>query len=204
MTDLELELDKTVKDWVSKTFNFIPLEVVETYCRGLDDDLLNYIVYPSVKQKAYDWLIDSDYYSIMDSLKDDFKEELDPEYFLSVESFSFQKAFTDKYGAVTFIDFMDCIAENYEDEIQEMIDEEENYPLWGTIFEFRDDYWQNEIERLISHHNLGVIDGLEPFNTMVFMTSGGHSFYSAYWIPLYLNTYPAEMEKYKDVDYSHL
>jgi hypothetical protein len=39
---------------------------------------------------------------------------------------------------------------------------------------------------------------------MVFMTSGGHSFYSSYWIPLYLEIYPDEKEKYKEVDFSDL
>lgn len=73
----------------------------------------------------------------------------------------------------------------------------------NTLFEFRDRAWDSEAETCI-RHGLGVIEGLEPFNNILFMTSAGHSFYSAYWIPLYLNTYKDEREKYINVDYSHL
>jgi hypothetical protein len=51
---------------------------------------------------------------------------------------------------------------------------------------------------------LGVIEGLDSFNNILFMTSAGHSFYSAYWIPLYLKIYESDSEKFKDLDYSSL
>jgi hypothetical protein len=51
---------------------------------------------------------------------------------------------------------------------------------------------------------LGVIEGLDDFNNLLFMTSAGHSFYSAYWIPLYFKLYPSEAEKYAGVNYSDL
>jgi hypothetical protein len=36
------------------------------------------------------------------------------------------------------------------------------------------------------------------------MTSAGHSFYSAYWIPLYFKFFPNEEEKFAGIDYSDL
>lgn len=51
---------------------------------------------------------------------------------------------------------------------------------------------------------LGVIQGLDDFNNILFMTSAGHSFYSAYWIPLYLKLFPTEAEKYAGINYQDL
>jgi hypothetical protein len=49
---------------------------------------------------------------------------------------------------------------------------------------------------------MGVISGLEDFNDIIFMKSAGHSFYGSYWIPLYLEFYPDEKQKYKGVKFS--
>jgi hypothetical protein len=77
--------------------------------------------------------------------------------------------------------------------------------MWNTLFEFRDGYFNSEenIEKCMSV-GLGVIEGLDSFNNILFMTSAGHSFYSAYWIPLYLKIYESDSEKFKDLDYSSL
>jgi hypothetical protein len=77
--------------------------------------------------------------------------------------------------------------------------------MWNTLFEFRDSFYNSEedTEKCIKL-GLGVIEGLEPFNNIIFMTSAGHSFYSAYWIPLYFEFYPDEKEKYKNINYSDL
>jgi hypothetical protein len=77
--------------------------------------------------------------------------------------------------------------------------------MWNTLFEFRDGYFNSEenIEKCMSV-GLGVIEGLDSFNNILFMTSAGHSFYSAYWIPLYLKIHESDSEKFKDLDYSSL
>ena len=51
---------------------------------------------------------------------------------------------------------------------------------------------------------MGVVEGLDPFNPMLFMMSGGHSFYASYWIPMYLARFADERAKYAGVDYSML
>jgi len=77
--------------------------------------------------------------------------------------------------------------------------------MWNTCFEFRDSFYNSEedIEKCMSV-GLGVIEGLDDFNNIIFMKSAGHSFYSAYWIPLYFKLFPHEAEKYAGINYSDL
>lgn len=65
-------------------------------------------------------------------------------------------------------------------------DEQENYPMWGTCFEFKESVSEDIIQAAINA-GFGIIEGLEPFNTILFVSGAGYSFYSAHWIPLYLN-----------------
>jgi hypothetical protein len=81
--------------------------------------------------------------------------------------------------------------------------EQDNYPMWNTLFEFRNEPADFELAAAIEA-GCGVIDAFGPFNITIFMTSAGHSFYSAYWIPMYLAMpYNEDVrKKYKNVDYS--
>ena len=108
-------------------------------------------------------------------------------------------------GIEIFEEFKEWCIEEYSDDIYDYIYEQENYPMWNTCFEFRDSYYNQEenIEKCISF-GLGVIEGLDDFNTILFMTSAGHSFYSAYWIPLYFKLFPQEAEKYAGIKYQDL
>lgn len=91
-----------------------------------------------------------------------------------------------------------------DEEYYERVEYDENYPMWSTCFEIRSNWaHENWIEKA-QEIGLGVIEGLDDFNPCFFMTSCGHSFYSAYWIPLYLALYPAEAETYKGVDFQHV
>ena len=65
-------------------------------------------------------------------------------------------------------------------------------------------YEKSKADSPITSEVLGVIEGLDDFNNLLFMTSAGHSFYSAYWIPLYFNLFPLEAEKYAGINYSDL
>ena len=78
------------------------------------------------------------------------------------------------------------------------------YPMWSTLFEFRDEYFNqcDEMQENILKFGMGIIQGVKSFNLTIFMTSAGHSFYSDYWIPLYLSWYKKEAERYQGVDYS--
>lgn len=90
---------------------------------------------------------------------------------------------------------------NYDDVRDQL--QNDNYPMWNTLFEFRNKPGDKVIEAAIEA-GLGVIEAFGPFNTALFATSAGHSFYSAYWIPLYLSLPWNDdvREKYKGVKYN--
>lgn len=208
---LKQELDKTIQLWVERTFNFIQVRVLEKYC---DNDLVNFIRCKSTKEAFYDWLRDFDAESkIKEWLteSDEYWETTDEEFNveLKIEEYSkhegsikesFQFVFGDKWD-----EFQEWCCDTYEDDIDSWIYEQDNYPIWNTCFEFRDSSYNSEedAQKCLSV-GLGVIEQLDDFNNLVFMTSAGHSFYSAYWIPLYLKLYPSEAEKYKGINYQDL
>ena len=80
--------------------------------------------------------------------------------------------------------------------------QDENYPMWNTCFEFRYEPGEEMIQAAIKA-GLGVIEGMEDFNTLLFASGCGYSFYGAHWIPMYLNFYENEAKKYKGVKYNH-
>lgn len=208
---LKQELDKTIQLWVQRTFNFIRVEVLEKYS---DNTLVDYIRTKSVQEAFYDWLRDFDAESkIKEWLteSDEYWETTDEEFNveLKIEEYSkhegsikesFQFVFGDKWD-----EFQEWCCDVYEDDIDSWIYEQDNYPTWNTCFEFRDSSYNSEedVQKCLSV-GLGVIGELDDFNNLVFMTSAGHSFYSAYWIPLYLKLYPSEAEKYKGINYQDL
>jgi hypothetical protein len=185
--DLLSVLENKVNDWVNKSFNFIQLDVVEKYC---DNQLMEYIRNYSIEEMFEDWLSQMDSLEIIQKWADEndkqpFNEE--------VVNYELKNHFLEFYTESEWDEFKDwCI-------------EEEHYPMWNTLFEFRDGYFNSEenIEKCMSV-GLGVIEGLDSFNNILFMTSAGHSFNSAYWIPLYLKIYESDSEKFKDLDYSSL
>jgi hypothetical protein len=202
--ELKRELETTIEAWVNKTFNFIQLAVLEKYT---DNNLFEYIRYQSPQDIFEDWLNDC---NEMEKVAEFFSEN-------KLEDF---QSFQDKYEAIEdtminsliqcfkieqFEEFKDWCIENYAEDINEYIYEQDNYPMWNTCFEFRDSFYNSEedVQKCISV-GLGVIEGLDDFNNLVFMTSCGHSFYSAYWIPLYFKLFPTQAEKYEGINYSDL
>jgi hypothetical protein len=200
--DLKLSLQRTVNIWVDRTFNFLPLEVVEKWS---DNNLFEYIRNPSTESILADWLWEMD----SDNIIMDFceKNTLDFNLYGNQTDGTLEECFRKAYGDAIWFDFLEYLKKEYEYEIDDFANEKmnENYPMWNTLFEFRDSFYNSDedSEKILSV-GLGLIEGLEPFNNMIFMTSGGHSFYSDYWIPLYLKFYPDEAVKYKDIDYSDL
>jgi hypothetical protein len=201
--ELKRELEKTIHLWVERTFNFIQVGVLEKYC---DNTLVDYIRNKSVQEAFYDWLGEDDSES---KIKEWVTETEEFNVELKVLEFSqhdgsikesFQFAFGDKWD-----EFERWCCDNYEDDITDWIYEQENYPMWNTCFEFRDSYYNSEENvQLCLSVGLGIIEGLDDFNNLVFMSSAGHSFYSAYWIPLYLKLFPTEAEKFAGINYSDL
>lgn len=200
---LKKELEITIHVWVERTFNFIQVQVLEKYC---DNNLSEYIRNMSVEEAFLGWLSDCITESKIeewatDSEQDDvlIKMDIYEKHQGSIkESFSF--AFGDLWD-----EFKEWCCSVNESDIMDWIYERENYPMWNTCFEFRDS-WFNSSENveICMSVGLGVIEGLDDFNNLVFMTSAGHSFYSAYWIPLYFKLYPSEAEKYTGINYSDL
>lgn len=89
------------------------------------------------------------------------------------------------------------------DYIRETEDEGcENYPMWGTVFEWRSQSDASYFADKAVEVGFGIIEGLESFNTTLFIEGAGYSFFGAHWIPLYLSCYKHEAEKYEGVDYS--
>lgn len=203
MEDKTRQLQNEVENWVNRTFNFIQLEVVNKFC---DEQLYEYIVQPEPASVFLDWLDEQD--NVEGIIKDylvwsemTHRDAKLVEY-VKMDS-TVKKSFIQVFGDDEWSGFVDWALAQYEDEINDFITEEENYPMWNTLFEFREGYYNNDSKTCMSV-GLGVIEGLEPFNNILFMSSAGHSFYSAYWIPLYFALNETAREKYDGVDYSSI
>ena len=205
--ELKRELEKTINVWVERSFNYIQVNVLEKYLEYEGGVLEEFIHYPSTNQMFDDWLNDcnemnkvAEFYSEnkMDGF-DEFQKKYE-----SIED-TMINSLIECFGIETFEKFKEWCLETYDEDIYEYIDEHKNYPMWNTCFEFRDAFYNSEehTEKCFSV-GLGVIKGLEDFNNILFMTSAGHSFYSAYWIPLYLKLFPSEAEKFAGINYSDL
>lgn len=81
--------------------------------------------------------------------------------------------------------------------------EQNNYPMWNTCFEFKDNESEEVIQAAISA-GFGVIENLGDFNQILFVSGCGYSFYGAHWIPLFLNLpWNSDLKKkYANVNYS--
>ncbi len=200
---LKQELEREVKTWVDRNFNFIQVSVLE---KVSDNNLFEFIVYPSVEDIFEDWLNDCLIgEKILDYLS---HHELDEEdklaKFNEYPRPSIQTV-KDIFGEDFYDYFKDWCLDVQQDDIDEFLYSNENYPMWNTCFEFRDSFrnTDEDVQTILST-GLGVIRGLDDFNNIIFMKSAGHSFYSAYWIPLYLEFYPDEKIKYSEINYQDL
>ncbi len=202
--ELKRELETSVCVFVESKFNYIQVGVLEKYC---DNTLQEYIRNQSPEEVFEDWLNDC---NEMEKVAEFFVEKQMSDFdifqqrYERIEGTMFN-SLIECLGIEIFEEFKEWCIEQYSDDIYDYIYEQENYPMWNTCFEFRDSYYNSEenIEKCISV-GLGVIEGLDDFNTILFMTSAGHSFYSAYWIPLYFKLFPQEAEKYAGIKYQDL
>lgn len=82
---------------------------------------------------------------------------------------------------------------------------ERNYPMWNTLFEFKEEP-SNEVKQAAIDAGIGLIEGLADFNTMLFFSGCGYSFYGTHWIPMYLNLpWNKELKKrFKNVKYDNV
>jgi hypothetical protein len=206
--ELKQQLKTAVSNWEEKTFNFIQVNVLNKYC---DNALYEYTLYPTLEDTFDDWLYNCDVeIKIRDWIDEDTDVSIDSKLIDNwvssvLNGKSYRNAFDDIFGKENWKELKKWGVEKYGDDISDYIYEQENYPMFNTCYEFRDTYYNSEeiTEKCLSV-GLGVIAGLEDFNNILFMKSAGHSFYSAYLIPLYLSFYPEEQEKYKSVNYNDL
>ena len=202
--ELKRELESTIDVWVERNFNYIQVRVLEKYC---DNSLYDYIRNQSAEEVFEDWLNDcnemnkvAEFYSEnkMDGF-DEFQKKYE-----SIED-TMINSLIECFGVETFEMFKEWCIEHYEDDITQYIYDQENYPMWNTCFEFRHSFYNSEENiQICMSVGLGVIEGLDDFNNILFMTSAGHSFNSAYWIPLYFKFRPTEAEKYAGINYQDL
>ena len=223
--ELKRELEKTIHIWVERTFNFIQVGVLEKWC---DNTLFEYIRTPSVEDMInnankgisaddlfFCWIFDCDKeLKIKSWIEQSYDYCNTDDTALNVDDLmsnykrhdgTFKESFVFAFGEDKWDEFKEWCCEEYEDDIQEWICEQENYPIWNTCFEFSDSFYNSEenVQKCLSV-GLGVIEALDDFNNLVFMKSAGHSFYSAYWIPLYFKLFPLEAEKFAGINYSDL
>lgn len=97
---------------------------------------------------------------------------------------------SDSTGYISEENFYEWLEESrqYSSDIEDHYSESEHYPLWSTLFEAKDSLLARKImENVDALYDLGigVIEEFDNFNPMLFVSSGGHDFYEAYWIPMY-------------------
>ena len=171
------ELRNIVDDWVNKTFNFIHIDVIKKVLESENEELYDHIEPLPVN---YDDIMNE--YDLHEEYKEWAKEN---GYELSeIDS------------KLTKEEFLESEYPEYIESAQEG-----NYPMWNTVFEQK--FQWSKISEVALMHGCGVINMSEYFNDAIFMMSAGHSFYSSYWIPIYLDLFPKEKERFKDVNYEH-
>lgn len=168
------DLKDEVNIWVEREFNFIQLEVYEK---------CNEYLFEHIRQEPVESFLDEYMYSLSEEETLDLIED-----------------------AVSngFKDIKEYLTEEKEDDVREWVDENhysENYPVWSTLFEFKSEPPESWITAA-QEVGLGVIDPQEAFKTTLFATSAGHSFYSSYWIPLYLAIFEQRRSYWANVDFS--
>jgi len=149
------DLQREVSKWV-ETFNYLQLEVVEKMADGM---LFEHIRQP---EPDYDEFMNN--YNLLGEYAE-YLTENDEE-----ESEETKKEFCeDRNDFERFMDDRNV----------------ENYPMWNTLFEFKNEEREEVISAAVKA-GFGIIEGLDPFNTILFVSGAGYSFYSAHWIPMYL------------------
>lgn len=163
------ELKNMVSQWVD-TFNFIQLEVLE---KMADSCLFEYIRQP---EPDYEEFVNN--YNLHKELLEYIQKDWDDVH----EGINL-------FGEETFEESIKYFCEEeYRNEFETFTDERsnENYPMWNTCFEFKHEENEDVIQAAVDA-GFGIIEGLEPFNTILFVKGCGYSFYGAHWIPMFLN-----------------
>jgi hypothetical protein len=175
---LAQELKREVEKWVDSRFNYIPLAVIEKMAGEEDGGLSEYICHPEITLEDLS-------YDLLESYKADVLAELEE-------------------GEEPDTTPGEYLEEHDPDLYHELRDG--NYPMWGTVFHFREtayDHFRTAAEGA----GFVLIEDVPEFEGSVILAvnGGGYSFFSAHWIPLYLAMYGPHNQdlraKYAGVDY---
>jgi hypothetical protein len=218
--DKDRELLGLTETFVEREFNYIQFSVLEKVSKNM---LFEYIRQEEVNEEVLDRVyFDLDTEEKTDAITDFIEQNF---FDFEFENFTVSRAFAAKVidmsggvddvndnihsllpgGQVSEDDFSDYIKEQHSDKIEDELNQSENYPMWSTCFEFRHEPSEDTIQAAINA-GFGVIEGLDDFNTLLFVSGCGYSFFGAHWIPMYLNL-PWNEDKRKefaDVKIDHL
>ena len=75
------------------------------------------------------------------------------------------------------------LEDNHYNEIMEHYQESEHYPMWNTLFESTYNNPEKMVDELYEI-GIGVIQGKDSLDAMLFITGAGYDFYEAHWIPM--------------------
>ena len=181
MTDLKRELRTTVESWRDKTFNIIHIDVINHTFNATEEYLYDLIEPTNI-----------DY----DDFFNDYSKH--DEYNEWCEENEYEGSDSDEDDVKEEFCNQDNDFQSYQDRLQD-----DNGPMWNYCFETKGSSWPS-LTKAALNAGCGVINESEYFNDTVFMKSAGHSFLSAYFIPIYLEIFQDEAEKYKGIDYSDL
>ena len=181
------ELQREAEEWVNKTFNFIQVNVLEKMC---DNMLFEYIrqTEPDYEEFINNYNLHSELLEHIQENFDDVSEDIN---LFAEETFEDEIKF-----------FCEELEQNSFDDWRSER-EGENYPMWNTCFEFRYDPTEEIIQACVDA-GFGIIEGMDDFNTLLFVAGAGYSFYGQHWIPAYLNMpwNDKKREANKDLNYS--
>ena len=180
------ELYNIADKYVTTSFNYIQLSVIEKIS---DDMLLEHIDQ-----------VDIDFEDFIDNyqLKDELMDHVQGNYDGPIKS---GVNLSDLYDHVR--EDIEGFCENHENFDRYRDDKEaNNYPMWNTCFEFRHEPNEDEI-KAATDAGFGIIRGVEGFNTLLFVSGCGYSFYGAHWIPMIieLNMFGDTKERSEGVKY---
>lgn len=202
------ELKNMANSWVERTFNYIQLNTI-TKC--LDDMLFEHIEPEPIEELADKFLFD---YSIFDIDIDIAEVNEQTDVFEDIEDFDNwledneekAKNILEESAHDLREQLIEYLSENHEDELREKYeDSDSNYPMWGTLFEWRKGYDDNEENNQRAQKaGFGILNSNNYFNSCLFVSGAGYSFYGQHWIPLFLSMpYNSDIAKeYKGVNYS--
>lgn len=177
------ELKEVVNDWYLKEFNQINMSVYDRLSEGC----LFEFIRPISDQAAVDRFSDI----VNSETEDEFKVQ------------ACEHCFCDK-NQLSEIEFENYLLNERLDDVRSYLsehdDNDHNYPMWCTLFEFRCEP-SEELIGLAQAAGFGVIEGLDDFNTTLFVAGAGYSFMGAHFIPLYLSYFTYEKEKWANIDF---